>query len=145
MEGLLIMSNSKNDERILFLKNQIQEKKNKLNKISRFSPITNCSIELDGIRYNINVLSNEQLISLLVKLNMYYMSAKDLNLSDTYTISGYLVKDWIMDIKTKINILSRKDEERSLKQMELKLQQLLSNDKKVELEINEIEKTLNNK
>lgn len=139
------MSNSKNDERILFLKNQIQEKKNKLNKISRFSPITNCSIELDGIRYNINVLSNEQLISLLVKLNMYYMSAKDLNLSDTYTISGYLVKDWIMDIKTKINILSRKDEERSLKQMELKLQQLLSNDKKVELEINEIEKTLNNK
>jgi nucleoid DNA-binding protein len=58
-------------------------------------------------------------------------------------ISGYLLSEWISDIKTKIEILSRKDEERNLKAMEDKLVKLLSDGKKVELELNEIESLLN--
>ena len=47
------MSNETNDSRILILKKQIESKKEQLSKSTRFSPVTNCSIELDGIRYKV--------------------------------------------------------------------------------------------
>lgn len=133
---------NKNDEKILMLKNQIREKKNKLNNINKFTPITNCSIELDDKRYNINVLTKDNVISLLIKLNTYKNSAIELDLLEDYIISGYKIEDWITDLKNKLAILSVKDEERKLKTMENKLNKLLSDDKKVELELNEIENLL---
>jgi len=93
------------------------------------------------IRHNIQVLTKEQLIALLVKLNTYAMSAKDLGL-ESYVISGFDVVDWLIDIKSKLDFVSRKEEENKLKVMESKLHQLLSNEKKVELEIDEIMKSL---
>lgn len=133
-----------NDQRILELKKQIEIKKEKLGKSLRFSPVTNCSIELDGVRHNIQVLTKEQLVMLMVKLNSLLMSAKVLEVSEDFNISGYHVCDWISDIQSKIDILSRKDEERKLKAMEDKLLKLLSDGKKVELEIDEIASLLNN-
>ena len=140
-----------NDERILELKKQIEAKKEKLGKSKRFSPITNCFIDLDGQRYNINVLQKEDLKLLLVKLNSYFVSMyfynkeeeNDLKI-DSLTISGYGISDWMSDVENKLNMLSRKDEERKLKAMEDKLTQLLSEDKQTELQIDEIAKLLEN-
>ncbi|MEC0209681.1 hypothetical protein P4H70_12140 [Paenibacillus ehimensis] len=131
-----------NDQKILELKKQIEEKKKKLDKSQKFVPVTNCSIEIDGIRHNIHALAKEQIIGLLIKVNSYALSAKELGLFDTYTISGYNVSEWIEDLKAKLNFMSRKEEEQKLKAMEAKLDRLLSDDKKVELEINEIESLL---
>lgn len=131
-----------NDEKILELKKQIEIKKSKLEKSNKFSPVTNCSLDLDGIRFNLNVLNKEQLILIAVKLNMYNMSYKNLEFEDEFIITGYSIKDWLTDIKSKIDILSKKEEESKLKVMESKLNQLLSEDKKVELELSEIEKLL---
>lgn len=131
-----------NDEKIMELKSQIKEKKAKLKNKKKFVPITNCSIEIDGIRYNLQVLSKEQLISLLVKLNIYQMSAADLDLLDEYKISGFEVIDWITDIKSKLEIVSYKEEENKLQDLENKLHTLLSTDKKVELEIDAIKSML---
>jgi len=134
------MANETNDSKIMVLKKQIEEKKIKLGKSQKFTPITNCSIELDGVRTNIQVLNKEQLTYLLVKLNSYALSAKSLEID--FVISGYHVADWITDIKSKLDFMSRKEEENKLKMMESKLHQLLSNEKKVELEIDEIMKNL---
>ena len=131
-----------NDKKIMELKKQISEKKVKLEGINRFVPITNCSIELDGQRYNINTLQKEQIISLMVRLNLYRMSAKDLELTDEFNISGYKPEEWITDLKAKLDILSKKDEERKLKVMEDKLDKLLSDEKKTELELDDIEAML---
>ncbi|MGM1044741.1 MAG: hypothetical protein ACQEXX_01205 [Bacillota bacterium] len=133
-----------NDQKILELKKQIEEKKKLVGKSKKFSPITNCSIELDGTRINIQTLTKEQNVYMLVKLNSYATSAKDLGVLDQYVISGYCVNDWIVDLKAKLDFMSRKDEEQKLKIMEAKLDKLLSNDKKVELEINEIADMLMN-
>ena len=131
-----------NDQRILDLKKQIAAKKEKLGKSLRFAPVTNCSIEVEGVRHNIQVLQKEQLVYLMVKLNSYLLSAKDLGVEEEFTISGFLAQDWISDIQSRIEILSRKDEEKLLKAMEDKLTKLLSEKKKVELEIDEIESLL---
>lgn len=139
--GLIRMANQ-NDQKILELKKQIEEKQKKVKKSQKFSPITNCSIELDGIRHNINVLSKEQITLLLIKLNTYAMSARELELTDQCIISGYNVADWIGDLKSKFEFMSRKEEETKLKAMEVSLDKLLSNDKRVELEIDGIAELL---
>lgn len=134
------MSN-KNDSRILELKKRIHEKKDNLGKPQRFSPITNCSLELDGVRYNLNVLDKEKLTLLLVKLNSYRLSAENLNVS--LEIDGYPLEDWMEDIQSKLRIIDHKEEEKHLKELESKLEKLLSKDKKVELELDKIENLLN--
>jgi hypothetical protein len=134
-----------NDNRILELKKQIEVKKDKLGKSSRFTPITNCSLELEGVRYNINVLNDRNdLTMLMTRLNIYLISATQLGVADEINFSGYHVGEWITDIKSKIAILAKKQEEKALKLMEDKLLKLLSDGKKTELEIDEISSMLNN-
>jgi hypothetical protein len=129
-----------NDEKILALKKQIEEKKKLLGKTLRFNPTTNCSLELDGTRYNINTFNKDKCIDLMVKLNIYQMSYNNLFPDDKegYEISGYPVSAWITDLKAKYEILNKQDEERKLKLMEEKLEELLSEDKKVEMQLSEI-------
>lgn len=134
------MSNINNDIKILKLKEQIAKKKEELKDIERFSPVTNCSIELEGVRYNLNVLPKDQLQFLAIKLQSFKSAAEVLKVK--LDISGFYVGDWIDDILSKLKILNIKEEKANLKQMESKLDRLLSNEKKVELEINEIEELL---
>ena len=83
------MNNIKNDSKIMDIKLQINKKRKQLEGVKKFSPITNCSIELDNIRSNIQVLSKYELILLKVKLNSYLMSARELGLISECIISGY--------------------------------------------------------
>lgn len=131
-----------NDSKVLELKKQIEEKKKSVSKSKKFSPVTNCTIELDGVRINIQTLTKENIIALLIKLNSYAASAIELELLDQYVISGYNITDWIGDLKSKLEFINNKDEEQKLKLMETKLDKLLSDDKKVELELNEIAELL---
>ena len=124
------------------LKKKIEDEKVKLKDSTKFSPITNCSLELDGVRCNINTLQRQGLIELLIKLNIFKLSAEDLNLLQEYKLSGFLVTEWIDDVKSKLNIVSRKLEEANLKIMEDKLTKMLSDEKKTELELNEIAELL---
>lgn len=129
---------SKNDDRILELKKQIEIKKKSISeKKIRFVPETNCILNMDGMTINLNVCSDDALVLLLIRLNSYLMSAVDLGMSD-FEISGYSVTAWIKDIKRKLEVSGLKREEADLKKMESKLDKLLSDDKKTELEIDEI-------
>lgn len=133
---------NKNDEKIMLLRKQIADKQEKLGKISRFSPITNCSFEIDGQRHNINVLDKEKTIQLLVKLNSQLISAIDLDLVEEYNFNGYNINEWISDLKSRLEHLTKLEEEKKLKSLEKKLHTLLSEDKKVSLELEDIEKLL---
>ena len=128
-----------NDDKIMLLKSQIADKKKGLKTKKKFSPLTNCSIELDGVRLNLQVLNREGLTHLLVKLNSYLLSAVDLGLDEEYVISGYVIDQWITDIKLKLEILKYEEEDRKLKLLESKLHVLLSNERQVSLAIEEIE------
>ena len=134
---------SKNDDRILELKKQVENKKKEIAKKNvKFVPETNLVIEINGIKTNINILNKKDLESLLVILNMYRMSAVDLEMKD-FEISGYKVDQWMNDVKAKINMKTLKNEEAELKRLEEKLDKLLSEDKKTELELDSIAALLN--
>lgn len=133
---------SKNDERVLQLKEIIEKKKLELKGVKKFTPITNCILDLEGQKYNLNVLQLNDLQILLVRLNMYLISANDLGI-DLEEVSGYNIAEWITDIKCKIEIFKYKKKEAELKALEAKLDKMLSDEKKTELELDEIAALLN--
>lgn len=139
-KGRIIMV-TKNDERVLRLKQVIAKKKSELKSSKKFVPLTNCVLDLEGQKYNLNVLHLDDLQLLLVRLNMYLMSAKDLDIN--LEISGCNIAEWITDIRCKIEIFEYKKKEAELKTLEAKLDKMLSDEKKTELELDEIAALLN--
>lgn len=78
-----------NDEMVLKLKQQIEDKKKKIKLGEKFSPVTNCSISMNGIRYNLHATSKENLVMLLVNLNILKNSAEELGYEKEFEIDGY--------------------------------------------------------
>lgn len=128
---------TKNDEVILKLKNEIEEKKSSLAKLKKPEFVTNCNLELEGRRYNLHVLDKEGLLLLIGRIYSLQDGVKKV-LNETLTIGGYAAEDWIKDLHVKFAVLSVSLEERRLKQLETKLHNLLSTDTKVELEIEDL-------
>lgn len=128
-----------NDQRIMELRTKIEAKQKEIGKKERFIPVTNCQIEVDGVRHNIHTFDRKKSITLLVKLNSLLTSAKELGFEEEYDISGYKINEWIDDLKTKIRLLEKDVEQKKLDTLEAHLHKLLSEDKKVELEIDSIE------
>lgn len=130
-----------NDDKIMQLKTVIENKKEELKKYKKFIPVTNCILDLDGKKYNLNVLQENELVLLLVKLDSYFVSAERLHVN--LILSGYDVLDWIEDIRDKLKDVEKKKKESELNKMESKLTTLLSDNKKTELELSDIKTMLN--
>lgn len=126
---------TKNDERVLQLKKLIEEKRSELS-TQRFVPMTNCVLDMEDMKYNLNVLQENELRFLMIKLNAYAMSAE--NLKEEFVISGYDVNAWLADISGKLAVITDKKKRDELKTLEAKLDKLLSDEKKTELELDEI-------
>ena len=126
-----------NDERIIKLKEQIADKRKSLkDKNIKFIPVTNCLLELDGIKYNLHVVTNPLL---LLKLESLWMAAQNLGISaEDVIIGGYSITDWIKDVQTVLAIQNYKTEKQKLDRLEKQLTNLLSNDKQTELMIDEL-------
>ena len=126
---------SKNDERVLQLKKLIEIKKSELS-TQRFVPMTNCVLDMEDKKYNLNVLQEGELRFLMIKLNAYAMSAE--NLKEELVIAGYDVNAWLADISGKLAVITDKKKRDELKALEAKLDKMLSDEKKTELELDEI-------
>ena len=132
---------SKNDDRILTLKKQIEEKKKELGKQPRFSPVTTCMFTLNGgNRVNIHALTSVNSINMaLVGFNIYAMSAENLGINiEDVLVDGFSVADWMEDLNAKKAVVEYNAKKAQLNELEKKLDKLLSDDKKTELEIDAI-------
>lgn len=129
---------TKNDEVILGLKKEIEAKKALLAKNQKFTPVTNCNLEFEGRRYNIHVETKESLLLLIGRLASIKTGAAVEMPDETITIGGFSIDQWIKDMKSKYAILNVTLEEQRLKALEKKLHDLLSTDKKIELEIDDL-------
>lgn len=132
---------NKNDKMILDLKKEI-EKKKKLIKDQKFNPITNCSLELDNVRYNLHVIPKETLLLLIGKLRSMEMGLQSVLPEEELKVSGFYVKEWVIDIQSKFSIANIAAEKERLKTLENKLHNLLSTDTKVGLEIEDLKKEI---
>ena len=134
----------KNDEKILELKQLIEQAKKKYSEQKRFNTETCCIFELDGKRVNINTIGViDRLNELLIYFNTFRLSAIDLGLSpDIYKVNNFSVTQWMNDIHKRIEYVKYKNHLNELQEKEKLLDKLLSEDKKTELELQSIENML---
>ena len=130
-----------NDEKILQLRAAIKVKKDTFKTLIKFTPKTNCIIIMNGQSTNINVLKADELQVLAVRLHGYATSAKELGFT-TFNFSGYSVADWLDDTLNKLKQLQLTTEKQELSKMEQRLEELLSADKRTELELDQLETLL---
>lgn len=135
---------TKNDEMILQLKKKVEEQKAELAKLPRtLQSETSTVFRTDAENLNLRVMSVEQLKLLKVKLHAYAMSAIDLEIGiDEVVVSGFSIDKWMHDIDMQISVLTRVEKEKKLKETEATLNRLLSDDKRTELELQELAKML---
>lgn len=135
---------SKNDDKIIELKKNVVKMREELGTIESFRPKTTCMITIDGERINLNTINKiEKLNYIMIKLHMFEMAAKDLGIgTDNFEIDGFTYSAWMADISAKKNIIAYNEKLKQLKNTEAKLEKMLSEDKKVELELLEIEQML---
>ena len=135
---------TKNDEMILQLKKKVEEQKAELTKLPRtLQSETSTVFRTDAENLNLRVMSVEQLKLLKVKLHTYEMAATDLKIGiDEVIISGFSIDKWMHDIDMQISVLTRAEKEKKLKETENTLNKLLSDDKRTELELEALAKSL---
>ncbi len=135
-----------NDARILALKKLIEEKREKLcdsgdiSSVVTFKPETNCLFVWNNEKKNIRVLREDELplfISLFHSL-LVSAEAQDLPLASV-KMDGNPVQGLLKDCKTRYTMLIKAEELRDLQRAEAKLDKLLSEDKKTELELDDLE------
>ena len=124
------------DEQIEQLKLKIETLK-QTDKPLVFKPITSCKITWLKIDYNINTLNKEELYSLLGMLVSIQREVQD-----DFTFSGYFGSDWISDIKSKIQEIDSKEKRAKIKQLEISLDALVSEDKRKQNQLSSIAETL---
>lgn len=133
---------SKNDDRIVDLQKKIQDKRHELGPTPVFSPITSCVLEYGGKTYNLHIQDHNTLVFLFCSLHSMLEAAYDLGFQDCLVISGFRVSDFIKDIEAKLAVINHKKQADELTQLESQLIKLLSDDKRTELKIAEIEKLI---
>lgn len=135
---------TKNDEMILQLKKKVEEQKAELAKLPRtLQSETSTVFRPDVENMNLRVMSVEQLKLLKVKLHTYTMAATDLGMEQNeVVISGFSIDKWMHDIDMQISVLTRAEKEKKLKETEATLNRMLSDDKRTELELQELAKML---
>jgi uncharacterized protein (DUF488 family) len=133
----------KNDENILRLKEDIQKKREAISLSKKKEYKTNCALEFGSKTYNLHVAALEDLKQLHIMLELYKDKADALGYLHTLKISNYSIPEWIEDVKSEIENKSNRKNEKALRDMEKKLNSLLSEDKKTEISVSAIEALLN--
>jgi DNA repair exonuclease SbcCD ATPase subunit len=144
------MAKKTKDDLIQELLLKVEEKKKQIDRIKNPVFKTNLSfnVEMFGIasRVNLNVASEEILFSLLTYLNLLIDNRDVVN--EKYGIScgkdwyGFKLEEWRDDIVLKIKQKQCQTQVAELKSIEAKLQSLISEDKKKDIELENISKLL---
>lgn len=133
--------NKTNDIKILQLRKKIEDKQKALFKIDKFVPSTTCILKIDGETKNLHVMNRSELQYYYVKLKSYKKVADEDFVGD-FEMCGFPISNWIDDISNKLAIMDQKNTEKQLIDMNNKLNKLLSEEKRTELELEEIDNLL---
>jgi len=127
----------------------IQLKRAAIETVERATWETNCSFLVPGetTAINIRTVQNVDYIvslfaSLLGKANLFEQACKELEADVEFIWQGFTVEQWKKDFKTrieKIQISKKKDE---LKDLESRLDKLVSKEKREQMELEAIQRTL---
>lgn len=117
-----------NDERIRELKELINKELVGTDKIPKdFN--TNLILNFQGKTYNLQVIEIRELQELLIHLYLYQLAIEAIPV-EGFSVSGFIVEDWISDINKLIKIKEQDNRVNKLRQELNKLDSLMSNEAK---------------
>lgn len=141
----------KTDDKTLDLIKEVKRQKDEIAKAERPNWITNCSFSYTEGSSNITNIHVESNIKNLVciasflreKEASYKQTAELLGVdAPEFTWSGFSVKDWLNDIKTRINKVQITSKKKKLELLEARLNAIISPELRAELELKAIEDEL---
>lgn len=132
---------SKNDNLILSLKEKIELKRNDIN-VKVFEPKTTCIFNLFGEKYNIHTFNKDTCILWMATFKAMIDAHGTIEGATPLIIDGFDINDWYSDLSSRFGVIKAQESLKELSLMESKLDKLLSSDKKIELELDEIKKMI---
>lgn len=129
-----------NDKKIRELKEVIQKQIEEMPKIEKDFK-TNLSLTFYGTYYNLNVVPENELMELLIRLYNYKQAIDDLKL-ENFELCNYSVPDWMNDIQLLIRIKHNNTRLAELRKNYNKIDSMLSDTARTEDFLNELEKFL---
>lgn len=139
--------NSKNDDKIVQLKEVIAKKKKDLGEEPKFRPTTTCQLKID-LSFNTNVHTLNSIQSAnnaLMYLGLYELAAEKAGLaSEDVQINGFTIQEWKKDVLAKKALVEYHLKKQELTSLEEKLDGMLSEARKNALTLDEIAGLLNN-
>ena len=139
--------NSKNDDKIVQLKEVIAKKKKDLGDEPKFRPVTTCQLKVDlSFNTNVHTLNSIQAANnALMYLGLYELAAEKAGLSlDEVQINGFSLNDWKKDILAKKTLVEYQLKKQELSSLEEKLDGMLSEARRNALTLDEIADLLEN-
>ena len=142
----------KNDERALKLLTVLKEKKEKVEKLSKPQYQTNMTFYYPFVNKNVNLhVCNDE--NTLIEYYTYISSTiidrtnakRDLlddEEAEAVILDGFTLEQWRTDFKTKLGVINIRKEKESLKIMEEKINNMISPEKRTELELELMEREL---
>ena len=125
-----------NDGKILSLKTAIEGKRINLGKEPRFIPLTKCIFILEGKTYNIHTLGLNDIDYLIIYMAIWKQAGDVCKL--TPLIQGYSANDWQQDLINRKSVIEYNEKVKELNTLQTKLDTLLSNECRTQLEIDSI-------
>lgn len=140
---------AQNDDKILKLMNEVKKRKLEIATSEKAAWSTNCSLNIDGKVFNLHVVNDINVLvgamaHLLNKRANYNEAAKLLGFDKVtpFKHDGYSLEDWLSDMKIRATKIQITQKRKDLEKYEAQLDKLLSADKRVELELDQLEKEL---
>lgn len=139
---------SQNDAKIQAMLKQIETKKKEVSKIERFVPETSMTIDVAGTRYNLNTVTDtakfiEITAHLISQKTNWDAANKTLGTTIEFSSGGFSLEQWVSDIQGRLKQVSLRQKKQAISEMEKKLESLMSNDLRTELELSKLEEILN--
>jgi len=141
---------AKNDAAIKELMKKVEEQKAGLGKKEKASWQTNGIFKFDSSSFfNLNTINDpgrlvEALAHLIAKEQAFEMACSRLGIKEiaAFKWDGYSVDEWENDFKTRIKIVEWDNKKRQLDETKKRLSQLVSEEARTEMELEDIKKLL---
>lgn len=144
------MAKAITDKKVLALIEKARAKKEAISKAEKSQWATNCSFSFypdnTGTRVNLHVADEAKIVHILaflLRLTESYVKASSLlGLDPAFKWNGYTFDEWRDDLITRLTKLHISKEKANLKKIEERLDKLISPELKKQMELEELEKEL---
>lgn len=138
----------KNDQIVMSMLEKIRIKKEELKQASgRPRWKTNCAFVSGTHAFNLQTITDKKVLALnfghLIRLkDAEEQAANLLGLDYEWDFNGYSYEDWMADFKTRANMLTLKEKEQELKELDARINKLVTPEQRRDMEIKELESIL---